>query len=261
MMNSEIVKLLKKYNLCDDLSPTNKFDWEGSLGIYPAKMWYFEAFVNLNFNPKGIFDSYGLVHEKCSSETPTIQRWNVNYRPDVKENIKLLEALSKQTPATNEDIRKYYDEYLKAFSGNNVDGYGTITAEEILEGVTQFSIFDGKYYDAKKNGFIETQTLGDAFEYCTAIFYKDALTIVEVYGNQLLLYLPQSGKDEDLSLKETNKQILELWKDGLTAEEIAGEVHRSPGRVKNVVTALRKQQGSEKVPYHSGRKSKKVPYP
>lgn len=60
------------------------------------------------------------------------------------------------------------------------------------------------------------------------------------------------------SLSDENKPIVDLWRDSHTAKEIATVVHKSPGRVRNIITDLRKglaetygqDQANKFIPYH-----------
>jgi hypothetical protein len=61
--------------------------------------------------------------------------------------------------------------------------------------------------------------------------------------------IPEGPK---LSIKD--QQVLEYWNEDYTDEDIGGLLVISAGRVRNIISRLRKQLGEEKVPYHSNRK-------
>lgn len=52
-------------------------------------------------------------------------------------------------------------------------------------------------------------------------------------------------------LSERNRVLLKMWRDDYTAKEIALQLSLSEGRVRNILTELRKRLGQERVPYHT----------
>jgi len=73
--------------------------------------------------------------------------------------------------------------------------------------------------------------------------------IIELLSNNKPV-LSENKSQEESSLSERDKNILSMWEDGFTAKEIGEAENLAPGRVRNIITELRKKLGSETVKYH-----------
>ena len=110
-----------------------------------------------------------------------------------------------------------------------------IEAYEQPNGQTLVEFWDG-YDPSAQQWWLNRPSIGD-----------DLIEFVEAFTTAIGAG-PAGG--EDGNMPEPNRTILTKWHDGYTAKEIGKMVDLSPGTIGNIVTALRKRLGVDKVPYH-----------
>jgi len=74
--------------------------------------------------------------------------------------------------------------------------------------------------------------------------------ICEAYGVALPAVVDADGGESGpAGLSDTDRRIVDLWREDYTAQDIADRVGLSPGRISNRICSLRRRLGVDLVPY------------
>lgn len=111
----------------------------------------------------------------------------------------------------------------------------------------------------KDNVLVKTNFYSKIYYDLVSTLLIDSINSFPISTDQNLLVSDSTEEERDSSddgminapMSENEKRILKLWKKGFADSNIAGIMGLSPGRIRNIVSDLRKRFGNDVVPFHS----------